>query len=641
MNPVSELQLYKNDDLAVAPWAQLRVSIDAKLPSLAVALVAQRAVMTAISVLNTTTQPTAPLVWPVMLWLVLTVRKLLAAVVSAGACAGSPSLLVDCGAVSAYETPLTLLARFLAGLQQALFVRYPFAVIGGDTKINGIALVSPNMLVVSSSSGRGQPLCGGRVRFCDGPGMNNYFILASLVHPHVSPIAQFYDGGQLLGRATAAAEELFAALYPSKLVAGPAGAKVKKDPLGAPLLLPVSTTGDVPALLRAAVGDLRVASDTRLTKAFGADRFAVDPYVWMQTEGLSAKHTILAASQIATYCIPATAADAERSHSEAGRHWSDDRRGLGVKAGSDGTVIAQYNRREALNKAPAPVLSSIACVPQILHELQSILTEEEETTDGDTVFVPVYPGLPTPPSRKLTAAELRITAELGTLAEALPGLAAVIHNIDFSDVELAESVDADAASAALAAGALVALPDGQLATVEAESDSDTDEPSEDFGGDADTPDVTTAIAVPTVLGREGNRSMRIAVRGLRALEAEQTSELLRGIAEETKIRADAAASSDGASPADASPTIASEAGKKRSRRDDKASGDAACATTSSRGRGGGGTSQAERRGRGRRVPSESRRRRMHPLAPGNMGMEEEEGEEEEEEEGEEGEGRGR
>lgn len=597
--------------------------------------------MTAISVLNTTTQPTAPLVWPVMLWLVLTVRKLLAAVVSAGACAGSPSLLVDCGAVSAYETPLTLLARFLAGLQQALFVRYPFAVIGGDTKINGIALVSPNMLVVSSSSGRGQPLCGGRVRFCDGPGMNNYFILASLVHPHVSPIAQFYDGGQLLGRATAAAEELFAALYPSKLVAGPAGAKVKKDPLGAPLLLPVSTTGDVPALLRAAVGDLRVASDTRLTKAFGADRFAVDPYVWMQTEGLSAKHTILAASQIATYCIPATAADAERSHSEAGRHWSDDRRGLGVKAGSDGTVIAQYNRREALNKAPAPVLSSIACVPQILHELQSILTEEEETTDGDTVFVPVYPGLPTPPSRKLTAAELRITAELGTLAEALPGLAAVIHNIDFSDVELAESVDADAASAALAAGALVALPDGQLATVEAESDSDTDEPSEDFGGDADTPDVTTAIAVPTVLGREGNRSMRIAVRGLRALEAEQTSELLRGIAEETKIRADAAASSDGASPADASPTIASEAGKKRSRRDDKASGDAACATTSSRGRGGGGTSQAERRGRGRRVPSESRRRRMHPLAPGNMGMEEEEGEEEEEEEGEEGEGRGR
>ena len=91
MNPVSELQLYKNDDLAVAPWAQLRVSIDAKLPSLAVALVAQRAVMTAISVLNTTTQPTAPLVWPVMLWLVLTVRKLLAAVVSAGACAGSQS----------------------------------------------------------------------------------------------------------------------------------------------------------------------------------------------------------------------------------------------------------------------------------------------------------------------------------------------------------------------------------------------------------------------------------------------------------------------------------------------------------------------------------------------------------------------
>jgi hypothetical protein len=266
-----------------------------------------------------------------------------------------------------------------------------------------------------------------------------------------------------LGRTTSAAEELFAALYPSKLAAGQAGAKVKKGPLGAPLL-PVSTTGDVAALLRAAVGDLRGASDTGLTKAFGADRFAVDPCVWMKTEGLTAKHAILAASQIATNCIPATVADAERSHSEAGRHWSDDRRGLGVlKAGSDGIVIAQFIRREALK---APVLSSIAS-PRRRRRLM--------------VIPFLYPSIlaypPPPPSRRVSLLRQRQNCASRLSWVRLQRLFLGWQLLyDFSDVELAESVDADAASAARAAGALVALPDGQLATVEAESDSDTDVP---------------------------------------------------------------------------------------------------------------------------------------------------------------------
>ena len=55
----------------------------------------------------------------------------------------------------------------------------------------------------------------------------------------------------------------------------------------------------------------------------------------------------------------------------------------------------------------------------------------------------------------------------------------------------------------------------------AESDSDTNKPSNGLDDDADTPDVTTlpvaAIAVSTVLCREGSCSLRSAVRhgGLR------------------------------------------------------------------------------------------------------------------------------
>ena len=636
MHPVTELQLYKSDSAAQLPWAQLRVTVDTNLPALGVALISQRAVMTAISILNTTTQPSAPLVWPVMLWLVLTIRKLLASAIAAGACKGKPRLLVDGTCIDSLEPPLTSLARYLTGLQHAVFMRYPFSVIDGDISISGIALSSS---LLPDAGGRSQSLCGGKVRFRDGPGMNNLFILAAMVHPHVSLIAQYYDGGHLLSCATQAAEELFSTMYPSTVTAGKAGAKVIRDPLG-PVPAAVSAAGaDVPTLLRAAVKALRDAS-TELVTTSGASRFDVDPYLWMHEAGLTAGHTILAASQLATYSIQGTAADPERSHSEAAGHWTDDRRGLSVKAGSDGTVVAQFQRREARSELSAPVLSDIACLPQILHELQTMLTQEvevpvtggvpeskspDEVDDPDTEIqiVAVFPGLPSPPARKETAAEIQIKAVLGPLSEVLSGLSAVVSNVNFSDVELAESVDADAAGSALAAGTLVALPDGQLAIAEAMSDTEASS-DDDVSIDAARGEVSysdsepdpdsgarSVLAAPVPLGRAGNRSLRKAQRSLRVLEAEQDAEVRARITQEDSE----AAVQESRRPAEATvacgAAAASEAavvGKKRTRGQDKAprqrNGTASASAGSTRGAKGSRGVTVSRR-HGGRLPDDS------------------------------------
>lgn len=162
-------------------------------------------------------------------------------------------------------------------------------------------------------------------------------------------------------------------------------------------------------------------------------------------------------------------------------------------------------------------------MPQILHELQSILTQGEEL-DDDVVIVPVYPKLPQPRSRKATSAELQIKAALGSLTEHISGLGDVdlVSSIDFREVELAESFDAHDASTALAMGNLAALPDGQLAAIEAESDTDADaEPS----GEVSDSGLGVPAVIEPVLGRVGNRSMRNVMRSLRALQAEQDAAL--------------------------------------------------------------------------------------------------------------------
>ena len=51
--------------------------------------------------------------------------------------------------------------------------------------------------------------------------------------------------------------------------------------------------------------------------------------------------------------------------------------------------------------------------------------------------------------RKTTAAEQQIKAALGSLADAISGLDGVVGSVDFCDVELADSVDADAAGVAV------------------------------------------------------------------------------------------------------------------------------------------------------------------------------------------------
>lgn len=252
-------------------------------------------------------------------------------------------------------------------------------------------------------------------------------------------------------------------------------------------------------------------------------------------------------------------------------------------------MIAQFQRREALSAMPAPVLSDIACLPHILHDLQAMLTQEVEvelpagdskSDDGNSgtteiQVIAVFPALPSPPARKETAAGRQIKSVLGSLADVLSGLSGVVSNVDFSDVELAESVDADSAGAALAIGALIALPDGQLAAVEVGSDSDSigDDAA---NGDADDDASESEAAPATVpLGRVGNRSLRKAHRSLRALEAEQTADAIALIAQEESAARERtarslAAAASAAAPAAASAVDASAAGKKRVRGPDKA-----------------------------------------------------------------------
>ena len=535
MDPVAQLQFYKTAAEADA-WTTLQITIDANAPALALALVAQRAAMTAISVLNTTTQPSAPLVWPVMIWLITTLRKLLEFAIQAGACSGSPSLLDTPPTQS--EPQFTSLARFLVGLQQAMYVRYPFEVLGGTVELQSVKLRLRGVLSASTNPDFvGQPLCGGKLRFENGPGMNDQFILAALVHPHVSPILQYYDGPFLLGRACVAASDIFSALYtPQQACVTSASNDLDDwDPLG-----PADVLADVPgmdwsALLRAGVKALR-APASKLVTEHGADRFSVEPFEWMMTEGLTVSFPILPASQLATYSIQATAADSERAHSEAGEHWTDNRRGLSTRAGSDETVVAQHLKREKVRLDAVPVLADIECLPQILHELQCILMTQITTAGaaGVGTFSKVFPDLKSPPPRKLTKAETRMATELGSLSSRLPGLKDIVRTVRFSDTEIVDA-DADAAEDALVTGAIVPEAGGHLISRDLlpSDDEESDKSASDASG-AETASNAGDIAGAGggQLGRRGNSSLRIAMRRIRALAAEQESDVTAAIASE-------------------------------------------------------------------------------------------------------------
>ena len=57
----------------------------------------------------------------------------------------------------------------------------------------------------------------------------------------------------------------------------------------------------------------------------------------------------------------------------------------------------------------------------------------------------VFRALPPPPAPKETVGERHSKTVLGLLVDVLSGLSVVVSSVDFSDVELAESVDVDCA----------------------------------------------------------------------------------------------------------------------------------------------------------------------------------------------------
>lgn len=134
MDVVKQLLLYKTAEAAAA-WPMRRLAVDAAAPAISIVLLAQRSVVIALEVLGTSNQPTFPLVAPVVTWAILKVRLALEIVIKSGAGVDvDAGTLIDCDPPAAGESPMLLAARYLLGLQQSLYVRYPFHVsrVGSD-----------------------------------------------------------------------------------------------------------------------------------------------------------------------------------------------------------------------------------------------------------------------------------------------------------------------------------------------------------------------------------------------------------------------------------------------------------------------------------------------------------------------------
>jgi len=110
------LGLIGKSSAEAATWAARRATIDANMTPICLALLAQRYVSTFIDVMSLQTQPTMPLVLPLLVWTFTGIRALLKTAITAGACKGSPTVLIDFELVSESKAPLMLLARFLVGL---------------------------------------------------------------------------------------------------------------------------------------------------------------------------------------------------------------------------------------------------------------------------------------------------------------------------------------------------------------------------------------------------------------------------------------------------------------------------------------------------------------------------------------------
>jgi len=510
MDPVKDLNLYADSTDAAELWRTRVKAIDASLPAIALVLSAQRVVDTALGVLGTTSQPTMPLVLPVITWMIEQIRLLTEAAFNNGASFSQPNdFLVDMKPVRDGKTtqlrlmdneaPILLALRYLIGLQCAIFKRYPFEVIAPSCGMhNGYIIRSKIALVDAAAMGSnllGQPLFNGRIRLLSGltPFFSDVHVLAAVAHPRISYAAQLVDN-TLEERAGNALTTLFNGMYgPIQSGGGGGGSGGGFNPFRKH----AATADTYRSMLNAAIAAM---FDAYLgDKAFsqGANRFSINEYKWLDDN--LASHAILPAVHRATYSAQATSADPERTNSFGALIWNKSRRNLSAENGSSAVVVSLRQRELDAQRSEAPTLSSIPHVPEILHYLDSMALDDK--------LRKALPDLEAPPTRELSRTEMCICTYTDVLQ--LPAFNTVANAMSLHDE--VEDLDASELLEALDSTAFVADDDGvAVMPVDFISALQSEEVQEGNADDFCVP--TVAPPADLAYGRSGNRSLRIALR---------------------------------------------------------------------------------------------------------------------------------
>ena len=562
MDPV-ELGLYHNAAAAAASWPSRMLAVDNNLPAMALALAAQRTVMTALEVLGTKTQPTLPLVQPVIVSMLESVRQLTEAAFDKGAFNGQePAFLEEMKPLvdgkptkmrlRENESPMLMALRYLIGLQHALFKRYPFELVEGTGKQtkNGYSIRSKNALVDVDDmklSLKGVPLFTGRIRLLTGktPCFTGLHVLATVVHPRLSLAALAADPA-LFRVAKEAAASLFGDIY-GEIAVGDGSSFNPLRGLG-------ESEGE------SSYGALLLSGVRAMHKAFLADtvyssssnRYSLDDYDWLN-KVLGGSHNIIFAAQRALYAIAATSADAERTNSMGALTWSKQRRNLKADNGSSAIVVAQRSIAVKAQQQPPPVLADIQNLPEILHSLDAQVVDD----DGKNVL----PELLAPPSRRISKTEESLRGHTDALK--LSGLSAVMSAFAIPDDidepgsgELLEALDSMAFIADDDADAIMPVRLFADMLVE-ESDSEDGGHAASSGG-VKAVDAPASELAPAIYGRAQNRSLRIILKAAADDEMEQQRAAAVAAAD-----ASAAAEAAAAAAAAAAASAPAAAGKRK------------------------------------------------------------------------------
>jgi len=557
MDPVQELGLYPNAAAAETSWSARMLCVDNNMPAIALVLSAQRLVMVALEVLGTAKQPTAPLILPVMTWMIESVRLLAEAAFDKGAYFGQPLDFIEnmkpvkdgkasVLKLSESESPMLLALRAIIGLLCAIYQRYPFEVIGGDTHRNKFAIRSKYALTNASKLKYkllGQPLFSGRVRLLsETPFFNDALVLATLGHPRLSFAAVAADP-PLFARGAAVATELFNAMYGKIEKIGGDGAF---NPLAGFAAGAGSGGPSYETMLYDGLTTLHAAYLGDKEFSCGSGRLSMDEYKWLKSSP-AARHSILYAIHRALYGLQGTSADTERTNSFGALVFNSTRRNLQADNGSSAVIVAMRARALAVQKEQQPTLADIPYLAEILHYLEAQLVDDK----GEKLL----PDLLAPPDRTASKTELAIREHTDALK--LPGIATVMAALCFP-FDGDESFEESEALSALDAGEFAADDDGfNIMPINLFSALQAEDPK-DEEGEEDAIDFGVGLGAAEVLpekvyGRDGNRSLRISLRAAAAEAAEKALSEAEMAVADAKLKAAAAVEAAAPAPAPAPP----------------------------------------------------------------------------------------